>query len=113
MNVPACRRLRLVLGDQLNPRHEWFDTVEPDTLYLLAIPFLTCAVALVAHGVDLGIGDAEGVDADYVDRAHQALPIVIAGSRSTSVTASTRSSRSTSRSGGTMCSVAWTTSPSC
>lgn len=28
---------------------------------------------LVAHGVDLGIGDAEGVDADYVSRAHHAL----------------------------------------
>ena len=27
--------LRLVLGDQLNPRHPWFDTVSPDVLYVL------------------------------------------------------------------------------
>jgi uncharacterized protein len=28
---------------------------------------------LVAHGTDLGIGDVDGVDRSYVDRAHQAL----------------------------------------
>ena len=26
--------LRLVLGDQLNPRHSWFETVDPDTVYV-------------------------------------------------------------------------------
>ncbi len=28
-------RLRLLLGDQLNPRHAWFDTVSSDVLYVL------------------------------------------------------------------------------
>ena len=27
--------LRLLLGDQLNPRHSWFDTVDPDVVYLM------------------------------------------------------------------------------
>jgi len=27
--------LRLVLGDQLDPRHPWFDAVSPDVLYVL------------------------------------------------------------------------------
>ncbi|HEX5277294.1 MAG TPA: cryptochrome/photolyase family protein, partial [Fluviicoccus sp.] len=27
--------LRLILGDQLNPRHRWFDQVRPDVLYVL------------------------------------------------------------------------------
>jgi len=30
------KRLRLVLGDQLNARHSWFRQIEPDTLYLIA-----------------------------------------------------------------------------
>lgn len=30
------KQLRLVLGDQLNAQHSWFDQVEPDTCYLLA-----------------------------------------------------------------------------
>lgn len=28
-------RLRLILGDQLNPLHSWFSTVDPDTVYVL------------------------------------------------------------------------------
>jgi len=28
--------LRLVLGDQLNPRHAWFETVDSGILYLVA-----------------------------------------------------------------------------
>ena len=27
--------LRLVLGDQLNPRHPWFEQIDPDVLYVL------------------------------------------------------------------------------
>lgn len=27
--------LRLILGDQLNPRHRWFDQIRPDVLYVL------------------------------------------------------------------------------
>jgi deoxyribodipyrimidine photolyase-related protein len=34
--VPACKRLRLVLGDQLNRSHPWFDAPDDDTLYVLA-----------------------------------------------------------------------------
>lgn len=30
------KRLRLVLGDQLNSRHSWFKESDPDTLYILA-----------------------------------------------------------------------------
>jgi deoxyribodipyrimidine photolyase-related protein len=36
MKIPACRTLRLVLGDQLDSAHSWFHTVEPDTLYVIA-----------------------------------------------------------------------------
>ncbi|NIP18082.1 MAG: cryptochrome/photolyase family protein, partial [Xanthomonadales bacterium] len=36
MNVPECRRLRLVLGDQLNELHDWFSDTCPDSLYVLA-----------------------------------------------------------------------------
>jgi deoxyribodipyrimidine photolyase-related protein len=36
MKVPACRTLRLVLGDQLDRSHSWFDKVDPDTLYVIA-----------------------------------------------------------------------------
>ncbi len=36
MNVPACRTLRLVLGDQLNAAHPWFDETDDDVLYVLA-----------------------------------------------------------------------------
>ena len=36
MRVPACERLCFLLGDQLNVQHEWFDHVEPDTLFVLA-----------------------------------------------------------------------------
>ncbi|OQK44339.1 hypothetical protein XM75_c21239 [Vibrio vulnificus] len=28
-------RLRLILGDQLNAQHSWFDQVSDDTLYLI------------------------------------------------------------------------------
>ncbi|MDJ0777425.1 MAG: cryptochrome/photolyase family protein [Gammaproteobacteria bacterium] len=31
----SCRRLRLVLGDQLNHAHSWYDSTDPDTLYLV------------------------------------------------------------------------------
>ena len=27
--------LRLILGDQLSPRHSWFDAAAPDTVYVL------------------------------------------------------------------------------
>ncbi len=27
--------LRLILGDQLNPAHSWFHTIQPDVVYLL------------------------------------------------------------------------------
>ncbi len=30
------RKMRLILGDQLNPSHSWFDDRDPDVLYLLA-----------------------------------------------------------------------------
>jgi deoxyribodipyrimidine photolyase-related protein len=30
------RRLRLILGDQLNEKHSWFKTVDPDTVYVIA-----------------------------------------------------------------------------
>lgn len=36
LNVPACKRLRLVLGDQLNHAHSWLGETDPDTLYVLA-----------------------------------------------------------------------------
>ncbi|MEM1411620.1 MAG: cryptochrome/photolyase family protein [Pseudomonadota bacterium] len=36
MNVPACRRLRFLLGDQLNGQHPWFDAPDEDTLYVIA-----------------------------------------------------------------------------
>ena len=29
--------LRLILGDQLNPRHRWFAEVRPDVIYLLMV----------------------------------------------------------------------------
>ena len=29
-------KLRLLLGDQLNSNHSWFDTTDPDTIYVLA-----------------------------------------------------------------------------
>ncbi len=32
---PAYARLRLVLGDQLNEQHSWFQNPDPETLYLL------------------------------------------------------------------------------
>ena len=35
-DIPACKRLRLVLGDQLNRGHPWFDDTDDDTLYVLA-----------------------------------------------------------------------------
>lgn len=36
MNVPACQRLRLVLGDQLDGAHPWYDDTDEDTLYVIA-----------------------------------------------------------------------------
>jgi deoxyribodipyrimidine photolyase-related protein len=36
MKAPQCRTLRLVLGDQLNPAHSWFDSVESEVLYVIA-----------------------------------------------------------------------------
>ncbi|NNE05793.1 MAG: cryptochrome/photolyase family protein [Xanthomonadales bacterium] len=36
MNVPSCSCLRLVLGDQLNLDHSWFDSENDDVLYVLA-----------------------------------------------------------------------------
>jgi deoxyribodipyrimidine photolyase-related protein len=35
-NIPACKRLRLVLGDQLNRAHPWFEATDDDTLYVVA-----------------------------------------------------------------------------
>jgi deoxyribodipyrimidine photolyase-related protein len=35
-DVPACKRLRLVLGDQLNRAHPWFGATDDDTLYVFA-----------------------------------------------------------------------------
>jgi len=35
MSRPA-KTLRLILGDQLNPQHSWFDQVSPDVTYLIA-----------------------------------------------------------------------------
>ncbi len=36
MPEPRYRRLRLILGDQLNLAHSWFEQPRPDVLYLLA-----------------------------------------------------------------------------
>ena len=36
MNVPGCKRLRLLLGDQLDRNHPWFGSVGEDTLYVIA-----------------------------------------------------------------------------
>lgn len=36
MSVPACQRLRLLLGDQLDRAHPWFDETDDDTLYVIA-----------------------------------------------------------------------------
>lgn len=35
-NLAPHQRLRLVLGDQLNIRHSWFESVDPGTLYVIA-----------------------------------------------------------------------------
>ncbi|NND44858.1 MAG: hypothetical protein HKN58_06010, partial [Xanthomonadales bacterium] len=32
----SCNTLRLVLGDQLNAAHSWFDDCDDDTLYVIA-----------------------------------------------------------------------------
>ena len=32
---PKYRELRLILGDQLNSLHSWFDGVDPDVLYVM------------------------------------------------------------------------------
>jgi deoxyribodipyrimidine photolyase-related protein len=34
--MESCRVLRLVLGDQLNPRHHWFEETDESVLYLVA-----------------------------------------------------------------------------
>ncbi len=31
-----AKHLRLILGDQLNPRHTWFDTISDDVIYVIA-----------------------------------------------------------------------------
>lgn len=36
VKIPKCAKLRLVLGDQLNIRHSWFENPEEDVLYLVA-----------------------------------------------------------------------------
>ncbi len=36
MDIPACKRLRLILGDQLNAEHSWLARPDPDTLYVIA-----------------------------------------------------------------------------
>lgn len=36
VDIPKCRTLRLILGDQLNQQHSWFEKPEPETLYLIA-----------------------------------------------------------------------------
>jgi len=36
MEIPACKRLRLILGDQLNAEHSWFAAPDPDILYVVA-----------------------------------------------------------------------------
>jgi deoxyribodipyrimidine photolyase-related protein len=36
VKVPACRTLRLILGDQLNSSHSWYAAPDPDVLYVLA-----------------------------------------------------------------------------
>lgn len=33
--APATHTLRLILGDQLNPQHRWFATVQPGVVYVL------------------------------------------------------------------------------
>lgn len=33
--MTACNSLRLILGDQLNPRHSWFAKPQPDTVFVL------------------------------------------------------------------------------
>ena len=33
---PHFRRVRIILGDQLNPCHSWFNETNPDTLYIIA-----------------------------------------------------------------------------
>ncbi len=35
MNVEHRLRLRLILGDQLNPLHSWFHAVQPDVIYVM------------------------------------------------------------------------------
>jgi deoxyribodipyrimidine photolyase-related protein len=34
--MERLKRIRLILGDQLNPSHSWFDQVHDDTLYVIA-----------------------------------------------------------------------------
>ena len=36
MSFATCHRLRLILGDQLDIDHSWFEKTDPDTVYLLA-----------------------------------------------------------------------------
>ena len=33
--APSAKTLRLILGDQLNPLHTWFQTVDPEVVYVL------------------------------------------------------------------------------
>lgn len=36
MKIPSCKRLRLILGDQLNAGHSWLASKDPETLYVIA-----------------------------------------------------------------------------
>lgn len=36
MQKPTYQNLRLILGDQLNSHHSWFEKVDPSTLYIMA-----------------------------------------------------------------------------
>ena len=35
MTPPVPTTLRLILGDQLNPNHHWYDTPRPDVIYVM------------------------------------------------------------------------------
>jgi len=78
VDIPDCKTLRLVLGDQLNRQHPWFESSDPDVLYLVAeLPQESTYVRHHVQKIAAFFAAMQAFASDLEERGHRVLHLTL------------------------------------